>query len=197
MTFVGRMKRMAFRYRGLTPVPFLSLAVIFADPVPWGLLAGFLLLCSGELLRFWSVSVAGSETRATQALYCSRLVTEGPFAYLRNPIYAGNLLIYAGVGIMSMAFFPWLLITAMSCFVLQYALIISYEEDFLKERFGEEYRAYAARVRRFLPRFGIHVTGYGAASPETGLWSEKRTLQAEAFVIVLLVVIYFARSGQG
>jgi len=197
MALVERLKRAAFRHRGLTPIPFLLLAVVFANPVLWGLVAGFLLIYAGELLRFWAVSVAGGETRTTRAPYGSHLVTGGPFAYLRNPIYAGNLLIYTGVGIMSMALFPWLLLAGILCFVLQYVLIISYEEDFLKDRFGDEYRSYTARVRRFIPRLARDTSAHAAANTAVGLGSEKRSLQAEAFVVVLLIGIYMVRTGQG
>ena len=197
MRFVERLKRVAFRHRGLTPIPFRVLAILFADPVFWGLMAGLVLICTGELLRLWAVSVAGGETRTTKAPFGSRLVTEGPFAILRNPIYTGNLLIYTGVGFMSMAMFPWLLIAGVACFVLQYVLIISYEEDFLRAQFGEEYRAYAGKVGRLVPRFVRNGQVRKAGDTAAGLFSERRTLQAEVLVVVLLIGIYVVRGGQG
>lgn len=198
MSSPGRLKRAAFRFRGFTPVPFLILAVVFAEPVLWGLVTGFLLICVGESLRFWAVSVAGGETRTTLVPYGTSLVTGGPFAYLRNPIYVGNLLIYSGVGIMSMGMFPWLLLAGLFCFVIQYALIISYEEDFLRSRFGSTYEAYAAKVHRFVPRPAKGPSGDSRhVNPVVGFKSEKRTLQAEALVVALFVGIYVASRGQG
>jgi protein-S-isoprenylcysteine O-methyltransferase Ste14 len=197
MAFVERAKRAAFRYRGLTPIPFLILAVLYADPILWGLVAGFCLLCVGQLLRFWAISFTGGETRTTVSPYGSRLVTDGPFAYLRNPIYAGNMLIYAGVGLMSMAWFPWLLLFGLGCFALQYGLIISYEEGFLRDRFGEDYMRYAVRVGRFIPRFVKHESERTAKRAAIALGSEKRTLQAEALVVALLLGMYIVRTGQG
>ncbi len=99
MGFAGRVRQAAFRFRSFTPIPFLILAVAFARPVFWGLVTGFFMICIGELLRFWAVSVAGGETRTTRIPHGrGDLVTDGPFAYLRNPMYVGNLIIYSGVG---------------------------------------------------------------------------------------------------
>jgi protein-S-isoprenylcysteine O-methyltransferase Ste14 len=199
MGFAGRIREAAFRFRSFTPIPFLILAVAFARPVLWGLVTGFFMICIGELLRFWAVSVAGGETRTTRIPHGrGGLVTDGPFAYLRNPMYVGNLIIYSGVGIMSMAMFPWLLLVGLLCFVFQYALIITYEEDFLKGRFGPAYAEYALRVNRFLPRLSQHSgAGHARGNPAVGLRSERRTLQAEVLVVVLFIGIYVTSWGQG
>lgn len=182
-----------FRYRSYTPLPFLLLMVLFAHPTPVSLIAGLVLVVAGEVLRFWGVSIAGSETRTTGSVGGTYLITTGPFAYVRNPLYIGNIVMYIGVGIMSMALFPWLQIVALAWFILQYSLIVSREEEFLTQRFGEEYTAYCAAVRRFLPR----LTPYRSSAPPPkrfsfaeGLDSERRTLQAIILVVLLLVVRY-------
>jgi hypothetical protein len=104
---------------------------------------------------------------------------------------------YAGVGIMSMALVPWLLIGALLWFYVQYYLIVTKEEEYLLERFGAEYQEYCAQVRRFTPR----VLPYRApgSPPKTvnlseGLSSEGRTMQAIGLVTLVLVVLYFVRS---
>jgi protein-S-isoprenylcysteine O-methyltransferase Ste14 len=83
--------------------------VWFAEPTILSMAAGFVLVCCGESLRFWGVSIAGSETRTTGKVGGTYLITNGPFAYVRNPLYVGNMLMYIGIGVMSMALFPWLL----------------------------------------------------------------------------------------
>ncbi len=190
-------RRIIFKYRSYTPIPFLIVMVFFARPDPVSLLVGFLVMISGELIRFWGVSIVGSETRTTGTVGGTFLITNGPFAYVRNPLYVGNMLMYAGVGVMSMALFPWLLIAAILWFYIQYYLIVTREEVYLRERFGSEYSEYCLNVRRFLPR----LTPYRHArpSPKTvnpaeGLASERRTLQAIALVTVLLVGIFIVRS---
>ena len=78
----------------------------------------------------------------------SRLVTGGPFRYSRNPIYLGNTLLLVGLGF---AFDNvWLAGLAIAAAVATQKLAIEREERYLEAKFGEEWRAYAARVRRWI-----------------------------------------------
>lgn len=190
-------RRRIFTYRSYTPIPFLITMVVFAEPTLVSLIVGFLIVLIGETIRFWGVSIAGSETRTTGTVGGTFLITNGPFAYVRNPLYLGNMLLYAGVGIMSMALFPWLLLAACVWFFVQYYLIVTQEEEYLRQRFGEAYEHYRRRVRRFLPR----LTPYVSPEPPPkrlsigeGLASETRTLQAIGLVSLVLVVIFVVRS---
>lgn len=181
--------------RSYSPIPFLLVMVIFAQPTAESLLLGFALALIGESIRFWGVSICGSETRTTGAVGATNLVTDGPFGYVRNPLYVGNILIYTGIGIMSNALFPYLQIVAFLFFVIQYQLIVSREEEYLTGAFGEEYGTYLRNVPRFIPR----VTKYQGEhsfhrSPDVtrGIKSETRTLQAFVAVIVIILIRYFA-----
>jgi protein-S-isoprenylcysteine O-methyltransferase Ste14 len=187
-----------FRYRSYTPIPFLIVMLIFAEPTVLSLVIGVITVLAGEAIRVWGVSFAGSETRTTGTVGGTFLITYGPFAHVRNPLYVGNMLLYAGVGIMSNALFPWLLIGALAWFYVQYYLIVTEEEEYLENRFGEDYRHYKRHVGRFFPR----VTGYrGLRPPEKkldlaqGLLSERRTLQAIGIVAGLIFVRYFMDRG--
>lgn len=190
-------RRRIFTYRSYTPIPFVIAMVIFAKPTLVSLIVGFLIVLLGEAIRFWGVSIAGSETRTTGTVGGTFLITNGPFAHVRNPLYLGNMLLYAGVGIMSMALFPWLLLAACVWFCAQYYVIVRQEEEYLSQRFGEAYEHYRQHVRRFLPR----VTPYASPEPPPkqmsfgeGLASERRTLQAIGLVSLVLVVIFAVRS---
>ncbi len=165
----------------------------FAQPTVLSMVVGFLLIVWGEGIRFWGVSIAGSETRTTGRVGGTYLITNGPFAYVRNPLYVGNMLLYAGVGVMSMALVPWLLIIAVAWFYVQYHLIVTQEEEYLAERFGGEYEEYRRRVGRFVPRLKHYVSSNPPAklvSVGEGLASERRTLQAIGLVTLLLVAKY-------
>ncbi|MBR9976353.1 MAG: isoprenylcysteine carboxylmethyltransferase family protein [Bacteroidetes bacterium] len=167
--------------------------LVFAQPTLTSLITGFLIAAMGEFLRAAGVFYVGSETRVTGSVGASRLVTSGPFAFTRNPLYVGNILIYTGVGVMSMALFPWLQLGALLWFVFQYTLIVREEEDFLREKFGKEYEAYCVRV----PRFLFRLTPYASWHPvhidwKAGWHSEARTLQAFGIVILILVIIWLA-----
>jgi hypothetical protein len=103
------------------------------------------------------------------------------------------MLLYAGIGIMSMALFPWLLIIAIVWFYVQYYLIVTREEEYLAERFGDEFAEYVQHVRRFLPRLTPYAARHPAPKtldPAEGLTSERRTLQAIALVTVVIVARY-------
>jgi len=107
-----------FKYRSYTPIPFLILMLIYADASIVSFIVGFVIALSGEAIRLWGVSWAGSETRTTGAgVGGTFLVISGPFAHVRNPLYVGNILIYLGIGIMSMALFPYLQIIAAVFFI--------------------------------------------------------------------------------
>lgn len=186
-----------FKYRSYTPIPFLVLMLIFQESSIWTIIIGFLIALLGELIRFWGVSWAGSETRTTGSVGGTFLIISGPFAYVRNPLYVGNILIYLGLGIMSFAWFPYLQIVAIFFFLLQYYLIVKKEEGYLKERFQEEYKIYCENVPPFFPRLtpyknkSITQPPFSAAA---GLRSETRSLQAFLGVSLLLIILWLIRS---
>ena len=189
-----------FKYRSYTPIPFLLLMIIFQNSTIWTLLIGFLIALIGELIRFWGVSWTGSETRTTGTVGGTFLIISGPFAYVRNPLYVGNILIYLGLGIMSFAWFPYLQIVAILFFLFQYYLIVNEEEKYLKERFKEEYKEYCAKVPPFFPRLSAYKNSSVEQPPfnaTAGLRSETRSLQAFLGVAVLLVILWIVRGGLG
>ena len=76
------------------------------------------------------------------------LVTSGPFALTRNPIYLGNTLALAGAGLLSSN--PWLPLGAALAARAVADLAIVPEERHMAARFGEDWTAYARRVPRWL-----------------------------------------------
>jgi protein-S-isoprenylcysteine O-methyltransferase Ste14 len=193
-------RRQIFKYRSYTPIPFLLVMIWFAQPTVLSLVAGCAVVFTGELIRFWGVSIAGAETRTTGTVGGTFLITNGPFSYVRNPLYVGNMMLYAGVGIMSMALFPWMLLVAISWFYLQYYLIVTREEEYLAATFGGEFDEYRRNVRRFVPRLTPYRSVRPAAKtvdPSEGLTSEKRTLQAIGLVLTIVVAKYIYLRMQG
>ncbi len=191
-------RRLIFKYRSYTPLPFLIVMIFFARPTVASLAFGCSIMLLGEAIRFWGVSIAGSETRTTGKVGGTYLITSGPFGHVRNPLYVGNILLYTGVGVMSMALFPWLLILAIGWFFLQYYLIVTQEEEYLANTFGTEYADYCSHVGRFLPRITPYVGPHPPPKRATfaeGLASERRTLQAIGLVMLLVVGMYFIHGG--
>jgi protein-S-isoprenylcysteine O-methyltransferase Ste14 len=66
----------------------------------------------------------------------------------RNPIYVGMLLLYAGIGLAARS--PWVLVLALPLVVILRYGVVAREETYLQQRFGDAYRDYKARVRRWL-----------------------------------------------
>lgn len=185
-----------FKYRSYTPLPFVFLMILFMNPTPVTMVAGFLILLIGESIRVWSVSYAGSETRTTTGVGGSNLVTQGPYAIIRNPLYWGNIMMYAGIGIMSNALFPFLLIIALVYFTFQYYLIIFNEEGYLRITYKENFDTYCSHVYRFFPfpkTLPVAIKSKLIFDLKEGLKSEKRSIQAAVIIsiIVLLKFIFF------
>ena len=186
-----------FKYRSYTPIPFLVVMLIFQESTIWTLIIGFATALLGELIRFWGVSWAGSETRTTGSVGGTFLIISGPFAYVRNPLYVGNILIYLGLGIMSFALFPYLQIVAILFFLLQYYLIVKEEEGYLREKFREDYKNYCEKVPPFFPRLTPYKNTIILQPPfsaAAGFRSETRSLQAFLGIALLLVILWLIRS---
>jgi protein-S-isoprenylcysteine O-methyltransferase Ste14 len=181
-----------FEMRGYTPIPFILAMLVFAQPTFESIVIGLAIALLGEALRFWGVAIVGTETRTTGPVGATNLVTDGPFAYVRNPLYVGNMTIYFGFGIMSNALMPWLAIGALAYFIFQYWMIVSREEEHLRSAFADEYVRYCANVPRFFPRFtayrGEHAF-HRKPDLKRGLESETRTLQAFGIIFALIVLL--------
>jgi protein-S-isoprenylcysteine O-methyltransferase Ste14 len=186
-----------FKYRSYTPIPFLILMLIFQESTVWTLIIGFVIALIGELIRFWGVSWAGSETRTTGTVGGTFLIISGPFAFVRNPLYVGNILIYLGLGIMSFAWFPYLQIVAILFFFLQYYLIVSQEEKYLVEKFSEQYKEYCKNVPAFIPRLAPYKNPDVVQPPfsiKAGIRSETRSIQAFLGIALLLIILWIIRN---
>ena len=177
-----------FRNRGMLPVPLGVLALYTPGVMTArGWLLGLTVMAIGELVRLGGVAVAGAETRR-RSRDVAHLVTDGPFAWVRNPLYLGNGLAWLGVAVI--AGVPWLVPLAGLTFAIEYGLIVRYEEGVLESLFGEAYLAYKGRTWRWIPRrpvAGPHAVGlrYDWA----GAWrSESSTFISLALVIVVLLV---------
>ena len=76
------------------------------------------------------------------------LVLSGPYRFTRNPMYLGFVLLTVGIALIANALWP-IVVLIPTLFVLHYE-VIAKEERLLEARFGDEYRAYRRRVRRWI-----------------------------------------------
>jgi protein-S-isoprenylcysteine O-methyltransferase Ste14 len=189
-------REIVFTLRSYTPIPFLVAMVAFAQPTAVTMAAGFIVVAAGEFIRFWGVAYAGSLTRVTSSVGAPEVIVAGPFARVRNPLYVGNLFTYVGIGIMSNALFPWLVIIAAVWFSFQYYQIVMLEESFLEKEFGSVYFEFKRNVPRFIPRLSAYVNPIQSkqlANWKEAIHSERRTFQALGFVLVILIVLWYVR----
>ena len=106
----------------------------------------FAFACLTVLLAAVAGATAGEDPDVRRPTHS--LVTGGPYAYTRNPMYLAMMLVFVAFGLIINTY--WLLIVAPSLLVtLEYG-VIRREERYLKALFGEEYRLYRARVRRWI-----------------------------------------------
>ena len=75
-------------------------------------------------------------------------MTTGINGSSRNPIYIGMFLVYGAIGLAVRS--PWILILALALAVAIRYGVVAREEAYLERRFGDAYRDYKARVRRWL-----------------------------------------------
>lgn len=109
-------------------------------------------IIAGVILYTWCAFAFGRTGRGTPGLWDAprRVVSTGPYAYVRNPIYLAALLIVSGEAWLFLS--PSLLLYAAVLAAAFHLLIVGYEEPRLRRRFGEPYVAYCRAVSRWLPR---------------------------------------------
>jgi protein-S-isoprenylcysteine O-methyltransferase Ste14 len=115
----------------------------FRAPFAVALFAGGVALMASAMRRFRAAGTNVETWRPSEAI-----VTRGVYARTRNPIYLAMLAIYTGIalGVDS----AWLLgLSVPLALVLRYG-VVAREERYLEAKFGEPYRAYRERVRRWL-----------------------------------------------
>lgn len=125
---------------------------VHALPLDWGTATrplGWLLVGVGLALFIWTlVTFWRHRTTVNPYKAASSLCTGGPFRFSRNPIYAGDWFIFAGVSLLLATAWP-LLFAPPIWAMLRYG-VIRHEEAHLRARFGDAYREYQTRVRRWL-----------------------------------------------
>jgi protein-S-isoprenylcysteine O-methyltransferase Ste14 len=124
------------------PSGFLIVAVFawFSRPTAESMAWGIPISIAGLALRAWA---AGSLAKNQQ------LATGGPYAYTRNPLYIGTLLVAAGLAVAARSL--WLAALFAAVFVFVYLPVIQNEEQHLRKIFPD-YAAYAGRVPALWPR---------------------------------------------
>ncbi len=130
---------------GLRDFPFLfQFPFIFSIQI-----VGLVLTSVGYFVFVWSVAVRGRYAVSWAMPENQRLVTSGPYRYVRHPSYLGYFLMFFGL------FFLWPnLFTLLPLVAIPGYFRVTFEEErLLVRRFGDEYVEYQRKTGRFIPMF--------------------------------------------
>ncbi len=158
-----------FRYRNWIFVFFYAALFIPSPPLfsssefgehyyAWPVAIGLFITILGQLIRGLTIGlvyiVRGGKGGKP---YAEDLVTGGLFNHCRNPLYAGNILMLLGVGILANSLIYVTIVIPVFLFI--YQAIVLAEENFLRGKFGPAYVIYCKKVNRWLPNLaGIGKT---------------------------------------
>ena len=157
---------------------------------------GIVLALLGETLRLWANGYVGhrkvnSTEKQRNDPKIGRLMTGGPYAYVRNPLYVGSFLI--GLGVCVAVRNVWVAVGALGGFALLYGRKTREEEALIREEVGAEYVAYEQAVGRWFPWHGRYAQRQGQWSWE-GIRASKE-VKTLIWVIVALLALYLREEG--
>jgi protein-S-isoprenylcysteine O-methyltransferase Ste14 len=161
----------------------LGAAIVLGGAHPWAVAAGAALILAMLGLRLAVCRHIGGAARvhARKAQQMRVLVTGGPFAWVRNPLYLANSFGLAGGCLLFGP--PWWAGVACAASLLWYSVVIRWEEGVLARLYGQEYTHYLARVPRLLPwppgRPADRPADRAAAYPPGALYPWRRVLRRE------------------
>ncbi len=183
-----------FRWRGylaLLLIPIILLSFIgFVFPFDSHLLdlsweiGCFLVSVLGLSVRVLTVGSVprGTSGRSTRKRRADVLNTTGMYSIIRHPLYVGNYLMALGAFLFTRTWF--LPIIGSLAFFLHYERVIFSEEEYLKNKFGDEFRAWAARVPIIIPRFKSY-------QPPKLSFSWKAALRREFYGLFGVITVFF------
>lgn len=157
------------------------LVPVLARPQGWSLVVGGILVFLGEVIRVW----ASGHLMRTQ-----ELTTSGPYAYLRDPLYLGRLLLLIGFCIMAWGYAWILLLVGLGVFFFNY-MPRKYRKEMtrLEDLYGDDYRHYAAYAKSLVPRLNPYPRARRRGWSFDLFWKENREQYFVLGVVILALVL--------
>ena len=152
---------------------------------------GAAVILLGEVLRLWANGYVGHlKVNRSQPgrpeTKMGRLITGGPYAFVRNPLYVGSFLIVIGFCIAMTS--PVAALATLICFAMLYGEKTKREEELIQGEWGAEYAAYLAAVPRWVPTWRRYPHRHGRWTWQ-GIMASKE-LKTVIWVIVGLLAVY-------
>jgi len=168
--------RVARRIRVPLGFAFTVVYLWLARPTRTSLIAGALVLLPGLILR----GLASGHVQKDK-----QLTTSGPYAYTRNPLYLGSLMLAAGFAIAARSW--WVVVLMLVMFAVIYIPVIAGEERYLRQTFPG-YDDYARHVPRLLPSltpYGSQQSAYSSAR----YWKHREYQASIGCALVLAALV--------
>lgn len=153
-------------------VLFVLLVSLLGDPQQMLLYVGTAIAAVGAAVRMWA---------SGYVMKNKELATNGPYAYVRHPLYVGNILLLVGFSLASSQWWSFVLMIALLWFY--YPPTISYEDNKLRGIFGEEWENWAKNIHALIPTFGEKAGSAKSA------WSFKKSLMQNAEPVIVVYLI--------
>jgi protein-S-isoprenylcysteine O-methyltransferase Ste14 len=165
---------------------------LFGKPSAFSVTLGLPLAVAGELVRCWAVGYSGTTTRDNHVT-APELVTAGPYAHVRNPLYVGNFITAVGFALAFTGKNSGLerlaLITAsLGMMAAVYATIVPHEEAYLRSQFGEEFDHYCRSVPPVVPLAEPVPGGKGTWKPSVIAEAESKTFATFGAMLAVLAL---------
>ncbi|HEY1883876.1 MAG TPA: isoprenylcysteine carboxylmethyltransferase family protein [Candidatus Cybelea sp.] len=186
------MRAFVFKNRGLLLSLPAALLAKCGRPSAASIALGLPIAIAGELVRCWAVGYSGETTRG-DVVEAPELVTAGPYAYVRNPLYVGNFITAAGFAIAFTGknrFMVRVLLAggSLAAMAAVYAAIVPHEEAFLRSQFGEAFDDYCDRVPPVVPLLIPIEGGTSVWKPEAVRTAESKTFVTFAAMLAALLM---------
>jgi protein-S-isoprenylcysteine O-methyltransferase Ste14 len=153
---------------------FVPLVALLGTTIMPAFIAGTILVVVGEAIRLW----ASGHVKKNKML-----ATDGPYAFVRHPLYVGNILVLLGFCVASMLWWSYVLMVFLLWFY--YPPAIAYEDKKLQGIFGEQWENWSRDIHALIPTFK------SKASQASSDWSFKQSLMQNVEPVIALYLAVF------
>ena len=154
-------------------VLFVLLVSLLGQPQEMLLYIGTGIAVLGMVIRMWA---------AGYVMKNKELATNGPYAYVRHPLYVGNILLLVAYSLGSSLWWSFVLMAFLLWFY--YPPTISYEDNKLRKIFGEDWENWSKNIHALIPTFGKK------AGNVTSEWSFKKSLMQNGEPVIVVYLIW-------
>lgn len=178
---MSQLRERLIKYRSSIGGLCLIVILWLATPDVWSICSGFLLMMAGMFFRAWSSGYINKD---------KELATEGPYSLTRNPLYFGSLILGSGIAVASNNLITYLIFIVY--YLTFFIFLIAIERNRMRQRFGQQYEAWAKEANLFFPRIK-KVEKYNFNIAYYMKNREYRVLFFSLFITAVLIVKFLKK----